>query len=135
MFDRRGTGLSDAVSGDRLPTLEARMDDIGAVMDAAGTARAVLIGMEDGAGQCFLFAATYPERTTGIITWSAESRGSWAPDAPWLATDAGWDAYIARDEAEWGTPSISVRWSARSARSGATIGGSSPRTAGSCGTR
>jgi pimeloyl-ACP methyl ester carboxylesterase len=62
LFDRRGAGLSDSVSGERLPTIEARMEDIRAVMDAAGVGRAVLYGIEDGAAQCFAFAATYPER-------------------------------------------------------------------------
>ena len=81
LFDRRGTGLSDSVSADRLPTLEARMDDIRAVMDAAGSDRAILVGWEDGAALCFLFAATSPDRVAALITLNAVSRGSWAPDA------------------------------------------------------
>ena len=60
MFDRRGTGLSDKVSGERLPTLDAKMDDIRAVMDAVDVERVVLFGIEDGAAHCFLFAAIYP---------------------------------------------------------------------------
>jgi pimeloyl-ACP methyl ester carboxylesterase len=62
LFDRRGMGLSDRVSGDHLPTLEARMDDIRAVMDASGSDRAIVAGWEDGAALSFLFAATYPDR-------------------------------------------------------------------------
>lgn len=68
VFDRRGTGLSDKVSGERLPALDAKMDDIRAVMDAVGFDRAVLYGQEDGAAPCLLFAATYPERTQAVIT-------------------------------------------------------------------
>ncbi len=63
LFDRRGSGLSDPVSGDRLPSLEARMEDIRAVMDEVEVERAVLEAVEDGASQAFLFATTYPNRT------------------------------------------------------------------------
>jgi pimeloyl-ACP methyl ester carboxylesterase len=104
LFDRRGTGLSDSVSGPRLPTLEARMDDIRAVMDAAGSDRAILCGMEDGAALCLLFAATYPDRTAALITMNATSRGSWAPDAPWLDTEQSWAESFEQIEAGWGTP-------------------------------
>jgi pimeloyl-ACP methyl ester carboxylesterase len=103
MFDRRGTGLSDGVSGDRLPTLEARMEDIRTVMDAAGFSRAVLFGLEDGAAHCFLFAATYPERTQALITQGAASRGLWAPDAPWLWTHEQWEEELRAIEAGWGS--------------------------------
>ena len=103
LFDRRGTGLSDSVSADRLPTLEARMDDIRAVMDAAGSDRAILVGWEDGAALCFLFAATSPDRVAALITLNAVSRGSWAPDAPWLDTEGSWDEYFKGVEAGWGT--------------------------------
>src|SRR5262245_65613787 len=62
LFDRRGAGLSDRVNKERLPTLEARMDDIRAVMDAAGSDRAILCAWEDGSALPFLFGATYPDR-------------------------------------------------------------------------
>src|SRR5213592_4719519 len=65
LFDKRGTGMSDRVVG--APTLEARMDDIRAVMDAAGVERAVLVGLGEGGPLCALFAATYPERTTALV--------------------------------------------------------------------
>jgi class 3 adenylate cyclase len=103
VFDRRGTGLSDKVSADRLPTLEARMDDIRAVMDAAGSERAVLAGWEDGAALCFLFAASHPDRTDGVIALQAQSRGSWAPDAPWLLTHDDWEAWFREIGENWGT--------------------------------
>jgi class 3 adenylate cyclase/pimeloyl-ACP methyl ester carboxylesterase len=104
LFDRRGTGLSDSVSGEHLPTLETRMDDIRAVMDAADSERAILCGMEDGAALCFLFAATYPDRAEGLIALQAVSRGSWAPDAPWLDTDEVWAVWLDKLESGWGTP-------------------------------
>jgi class 3 adenylate cyclase/pimeloyl-ACP methyl ester carboxylesterase len=103
VFDRRGTGLSDGVSGERLPSLDARMDDIRAVMDAADSERAVLCGLEDGGALCFLFGATYPERTAGIITIGASSRGSWAPDYPWTWNEDQWAEWVSKIEAGWGT--------------------------------
>jgi class 3 adenylate cyclase len=104
LFDRRGAGLSDSVSGERLPTLEARMEDIRTVMDAADVGRAVLYGIEDGAAQCFAFAATYPERTQAIVSMGAASRGLWAPESPWSWTAEQWDGDISRIEAGWGSP-------------------------------
>jgi len=79
------------------------MDDIRAVMDAAGSDRAILVGLEDGAALCFLFAATYPDRVAALITIQAASRGSWAPDAPWLDTEERWGEYLEEVEAGWGT--------------------------------
>jgi len=66
LFDKRGTGLSDRVPLSELPTLEQRMEDVHAVMDAAGSSRAVLIGVSEGGPMCSLFAATYPEKTTAL---------------------------------------------------------------------
>ena len=62
LFDKRGTGLSDRVPIDQLPTLEQRMDDVRAVMDAVGSERAALCGVSEGGPMCSLFAATYPEK-------------------------------------------------------------------------
>src|SRR6187551_1361207 len=81
VFDRRGVGLSDPVAG--APTLEERMDDVRAVMDAAGSERAALLGMSEGATMCMLFAATYPERTSALVLWGAMARSTAAPDYPW----------------------------------------------------
>jgi class 3 adenylate cyclase len=106
IFDRRGTGLSDRVSGDRLPSLDARMDDIRAVMDAVGAPRAVLYGMEDGAAQCMLFAATYPQRTQALILSSSSASGLRSPETPWLWTREQWDADTRRIEETWGTPAF-----------------------------
>jgi class 3 adenylate cyclase/pimeloyl-ACP methyl ester carboxylesterase len=84
LFDKRGTGMSDPIPG--VPTLEARMDDIRAVMDAAPSERAVLWGPGDTAPLCVLFAATYPERTLGLILFNAFPRFVRSPDMPWLRT-------------------------------------------------
>ncbi|HEX6229259.1 MAG TPA: adenylate/guanylate cyclase domain-containing protein [Solirubrobacterales bacterium] len=81
LFDRRGTGLSDPAAG--APTLEERMDDVRAVMDAAGSERAALFGMSEGATMCMLFAATYPERTSALVLWGAMARSTAAEDYPW----------------------------------------------------
>ena len=69
VFDKRGTGMSDRVAG--APTLETRMDDVRAVMDAAGSERAALVGFSEGAPMSVLFAATYPERTAALVLWGA----------------------------------------------------------------
>jgi class 3 adenylate cyclase len=81
IFDRRGVGLSDPVEG--AATLEERMDDVRAVMDAAESGRAALLGMSEGATMCMLFAATYPERTSALALWGAMARSTEADDYPW----------------------------------------------------
>jgi class 3 adenylate cyclase len=81
IFDRRGVGLSDPVAG--AATLEERMDDVRAVMDAAGSERAALLGMSEGATMCMLFAATYPQRTSALVLWGAMARSTAADDYPW----------------------------------------------------
>ena len=85
VFDKRGTGMSDRVGG--APTLETRMDDLRAVMDAAGSARAAVVGMSEGAPMSLLFAATYPERTTALVLIGGYARSLWAPDYPWGKTE------------------------------------------------
>src|SRR5207253_7908701 len=67
LFDKRGTGLSDRVPLTHLPTLEQRMDDVRAVMDAAGSKRAVICGVSEGAAMSAMFAAAHPERTTALV--------------------------------------------------------------------
>ena len=68
LFDKRGTGLSDRVPNDRLPTLEERMDDLRAVLDAAGSEQAALLSHSEGGNLAVLYAATYPERTRALVT-------------------------------------------------------------------
>ena len=77
LFDKRGTGLSDRVPEDRLPTLEQRMDDVRAVMEVVGSERAVLLGASEGGPMCLLFAATYPECTLGLLLWGCFARYDW----------------------------------------------------------
>lgn len=101
LFDKRGTGLSDRHVG--MATLEDRIDDIRAVLDAVGSKRTVLFGTADGAPMSALFAATYPERTAGLILWGGITRGLWAPDYPWAATKEQQEALMAQDERDWGS--------------------------------
>jgi pimeloyl-ACP methyl ester carboxylesterase len=81
LFDKRGTGMSDRFSG--MPTLETRMDDLRAVMDAVGCQRAALFGVSEGAPMSLLFAATYPGRTSALVLRGGYPRAMWAPDYPW----------------------------------------------------
>src|SRR5881398_1041486 len=81
MFDRRGSGLSDPVM--RAPTLEEQMDDVVAVMDAAGSERAALFAWLEGGAMALMFAATHPERTGALMLYEAMPRMSWAPDYDW----------------------------------------------------
>jgi pimeloyl-ACP methyl ester carboxylesterase len=74
VFDKRGTGLSDRVPVNELPILEERMDDVRAVMDAAGSERAALLGVSEGGPLSSLFAATYPERTAALVLYGAFAR-------------------------------------------------------------
>jgi class 3 adenylate cyclase len=83
-FDRRGSGLSDPVS--EPPTLEERMDDVRAVMDAAGVNTAALIGISEGVTMGILFAATYPDRVTALVCSGGMARSTWAEDYPWANT-------------------------------------------------
>ena len=95
VYDKRGTGLSDRVL--TLPALEERMDDVRAVMDAAGSDRAALMGASEGGPMNILFfAATYPERVSALILYGSIAKGSWSADYPWGVTAA---SRIARAEA------------------------------------
>jgi pimeloyl-ACP methyl ester carboxylesterase len=87
MFDKRGTGLSDRVPG--APTLEERADDIVAVMDAAGSARAAIAAWGEGAGIAAMFAATYPERVVALVLGSlpVKTTGGAGPNWPGSVPD------------------------------------------------
>jgi class 3 adenylate cyclase len=99
-LDKRGTGLSDRVR--EVPTLETRMDDIRAVMDAAGSERAFLWSGHEGTRSAILFAATYPERTTGLVLLEPSVRGMATPDYPWAPTEKEWRQRLAEVRASWG---------------------------------
>jgi pimeloyl-ACP methyl ester carboxylesterase len=102
-FDKRGTGLSDRVPDAQLPTMEQRMDDIRAVMDAAGVERASLLGFSEGGSLAMLFAATYPERTTSLILWGSHASMVRREDYPWGMTEAQIEQAIQAYGARWGT--------------------------------
>ena len=103
LFDKRGTGLSDRVPMDELPSLETRMDDVRAVMDAASSERAALFGHSEGGSMCMLFAATFPERTTALVCFGVFAKRVWSPDYPWAPTPEARAAWLDRIETEWGT--------------------------------
>src|SRR3954466_11945813 len=83
VFDKRGTGLSDPVP--EVPTLEQRVDDVRAVMDAAQSEQAALFGVSEGGPMSVLFAATHPERVTALVLHGAMARTTEAPDYPWAS--------------------------------------------------
>jgi pimeloyl-ACP methyl ester carboxylesterase/DNA-binding winged helix-turn-helix (wHTH) protein len=102
LFDKRGTGLSDRV-GD-LPTLEQRMDDVRAVLDAVGSERASLCGVSEGGPMCALYAATYPEKTDALIMIGTYARRLWAPDYPWAPTREQREQFLSTIRSNWGGP-------------------------------
>jgi pimeloyl-ACP methyl ester carboxylesterase len=106
LFDKRGTGLSDRVSNDHLPTLEQRMDDVRAVMDAAHSERAALFGHSEGSSMSILFAATYPQRSIALALYGSFAKRQRSDDYPWAPTLE--DRLSAADETEraWGDVSL-----------------------------
>ena len=102
LFDKRGTGLSDQTTD--LPTLEQRMDDVRAVMEAAQSERAAVFGMSEGGNMCLLFAATYPERTVALITFGVFAKRVWDPEYPWAPTPEERQKFYDALEHEWGGP-------------------------------
>lgn len=133
LFDKRGTGLSDRVAASALPTLEERMEDVRAVMDAVDSTRAAVFGISEGGAMCALFAATYPERVSALIMSGCFPRWIKDDDYPWAPTreqhEAAFDVY----ESRWGTsigfktvaPSVAddercKNWWARNLRMGAS---------------
>jgi class 3 adenylate cyclase/alpha-beta hydrolase superfamily lysophospholipase len=100
LIDKRGQGLSDRVR--EVPTLEARMDDLRAVMDDADSRRALLWSAHEGARLATLFAATYPERTSGLVLFDPEAKGTQTDDYPWARSDDDWDSWLAEVRNGWG---------------------------------
>jgi class 3 adenylate cyclase len=101
VFDKRGTGLSDRGGG--IAPLETRMDDVRAVMDAARSERAALLGLSEGGPMTLLFAATYPARTTAVVVYGSRATYAWTPETPWKPSREEvlreLDSYVAG----WGT--------------------------------
>jgi pimeloyl-ACP methyl ester carboxylesterase len=104
LFDKRGTGLSDPVPTSQLPSLEQRMDDVRAVMEAAGSHKAVLLGVSEGGPLCTLFAATYPEKTEALVMIGSYARRLRDADYPWGPTREERDAFCRTLLDEWGGP-------------------------------
>ena len=100
MIDKRGTGLSDRVRD--VPTLETRMDDLRAVMDAIGAEQAALWSAQEGARLAVLFAASYPERTAGLVLFDPTAKGRPTADYPWEPDDAEWRNRLAQIREGWG---------------------------------
>ena len=133
IFDKRGTGLSDSVV--EWPTFPERVDDLFAVMDAAGSERAVLFGVSEGGPMCALAAARHPERVAGLVLHAAFARVLRAPDYPWGWTPERFESWLDSFEEAWTTgaglevinPSLAgnhryIRWYARYLRLGAGPG-------------
>jgi class 3 adenylate cyclase len=99
-FDRRGSGLSDPLLG--APTLEDQMDDVLAVMDAAGSESAAICGTLEGGPMASLFAATFPERTEALILYATFARATWAPGYEWAWPAEMRDAHMDELLAHWG---------------------------------
>jgi len=107
VFDRRGTGLSDRILA--LGSFEELMDDIGVVLDAAGSERAALFGGAEGGPMCILFAATFPERTSALVLGASYARRGWAPDYPWGLDEETQQRILAGYEERWGRPGFGAR--------------------------
>lgn len=111
MLDKRGTGLSDRVDIQHLPSLETRMDDVRAVMDAVGSRRAVLLGASEGGPMSILFAATYPVRTRALVLY-----GSYAHFHTWVLSRENLEDFIRGIEAIWGTGASVARFAPEQAK-------------------
>jgi pimeloyl-ACP methyl ester carboxylesterase len=103
-FDKRGTGLSDRVGTHELPTLEQRMDDVRAVMDAVDSEHAALFGFSEGGAMSILFAATYPERATALVLYASLANWVRDDDSPWLPTREQHEEVARLYERRWGEP-------------------------------
>jgi class 3 adenylate cyclase len=102
MWDKRGTGLSERLPADRLPTLEERMDDSRVVMDAVGSERAVAVGISEGAALSAVFAASHPERVESLILVGGFARTLEDDDYPWGASKEEAQAFRTRMGETWG---------------------------------
>lgn len=136
IFDKRGVGLSDRVPESQLPTLETRMDDVRAVMDAAGSERAVVFGISEGGPMAMLFAATYPQRTVALVlfgtgtTWPSGESPEFTAYVELVDRSWGTEEFARQMLRKWAAPSLAedqrmVAWLAsylrRSASPGAAI--------------
>ncbi|HYO82911.1 MAG TPA: alpha/beta fold hydrolase, partial [Bryobacteraceae bacterium] len=104
LIDKRGTGMSDRVPLDQLPTIEQRMEDLHAVMDSIGSERAVICGVSEGGCMSAVFAATYPRRASGLIMTASYARRLWAADYPWAPTPEQRQKLFDAIRRDWGGP-------------------------------
>jgi len=107
LFDKRGTGMSDRSS--QIFTLEQRMHDVQAILDAVGSKQAALFGISEGGPMSLLYTTTYPERTSALVLYGSYAKRSWAPDYPYGWKDEQWQAVLDDIEQHWGSPqSLSI---------------------------
>jgi pimeloyl-ACP methyl ester carboxylesterase len=102
LLDKRGTGSSDRAV--EVPIIEQQIDDLTAVMDAAGSERAALLGASEGGSLCTLFAASHPERTAALILCGAVATTRWSPETPWAPTRETFETWMQTVERDWGGP-------------------------------
>lgn len=102
-FDKRGTGLSDRAAG--IPTLEERMDDVRAVMDAAESEQAAILGISEGGAMSMLFAATHPDRTRALVLYGSDVTHRGDDDFPWVSSDPIEDRLRSIAETPWDSSS------------------------------
>src|SRR5215218_10104549 len=106
LFDKRGTGLSDHGRG--FPTLETRVEDVRAVLDAVGSRKTAVLAAQEGCGMACLFAATYPERTTALVLFQPWSRGTGDDPAEGLLSEDEWERALPDLRERWGTQEFSA---------------------------
>jgi pimeloyl-ACP methyl ester carboxylesterase len=107
-FDKRGQGVSDRV--ERMPTIEERMDDVRAVMDAAGSERAAILTLSEGGPMGIVLAATHPDRTSKLILWNTFARMGWAPGTAEESRQQYVDDRLRQYEEEYGTGNLVRRF-------------------------
>jgi pimeloyl-ACP methyl ester carboxylesterase/class 3 adenylate cyclase len=107
-LDKRGTGLSDRVPG--IADVETRMDDVRAVMDAAGSERAAILGLSEGGPMSLVFGATYPERTHAVVLYGTLPRFTRAPGFPFGPTREEFWREAEHEVQGWGTPELAREW-------------------------
>lgn len=108
VFDKRGTGLSDRSS--KPPTLEERMQDVLAVLEAERSKQAAIFGVSEGGPMSILFTATYPERTKALILFGSYAKGSWSEDHPWMLTRDRYEKWAQDIPRTWGDPNQIQFW-------------------------
>lgn len=104
VFDKRGTGMSDPIT--KMPTQRDRVEDIRAVMDATGVERGGLFGVSEGGTLCSVFAATYPDRASALVTFGAAAKVMRSPDWPWGWPEERYQEMLAKVEANWANSAV-----------------------------